>query len=315
MNHLVVIVGPTAIGKSELALRLAQNLDGEIISADSRQVYRFMNIGTAKPTPDDLSLVPHHLIDIVNPDEDFSLARYQKLAIKAITEAQNRKRLPLLVGGSGQYIWSILEGWKIPPVLPDPEFRRSLEERQARDGQDGLYQELIKVDPVAAEKIGPFNTRRVIRALEVYHETKIPISQLQRKEPPPFVSLVIGLTTNRSELYHRIDRRVDSMIERGLVTEVAGLLKKGYSPELPAMSSLGYRQIGRFLRDELSLNTAIQQIKFDTHRFTRRQYTWFSLKDNRITWFDPRSGKIDSQVSCLIRESMPGLASGDRATI
>jgi tRNA dimethylallyltransferase len=277
-------------------------------------VYRFMNIGTAKPTPEELSLVPHHLIDIVNPDEDFSLARYHELATKAIAEIQHRKRLPLLVGGSGQYIWSILEGWKIPQVPPNLELRRNLEQKQARGGRDELYQELLKIDPAAAEKIGPSNTRRIIRALEVYHETKIPISQLQRKEPPPFTTLVIGLTTSRPELYHRIDRRVDSMIDRGLVTEVAELLKKGYSPELPAMSSLGYRQIGGFLQGKLSLNTAVQQIKFDTHRFTRRQYTWFSLKDKRITWFDLRNDKIDSQVSCLITEPTPGLAPGDRAT-
>jgi len=315
MNHLVAIVGPTAIGKSELALRLAQNLDGEIISADSRQVYRLMDIGTAKPTPEELSLVPHHLIDIVNPDQDFSLAQYQELAVKAIAEVQSRKRLPLLVGGSGQYVWSILEGWRIPRVPPNPEFRRDLEQRQAQGNQDELYQELVKVDPMAAEKIGPFNTRRIIRALEVHHRTKIPISQLQRKEPPPFAALVIGLTTDRSELYHRIDRRVDDMVQRGLVTEVAGLLEKGYAPELPAMSSLGYRQIGRFLQKELSLNTAVQQIKFNTHRFTRRQYTWFSPKDNRITWFDLRNGKIDAQVSCLITEFIAGLTSGDRATI
>jgi len=309
MNHLVAIVGPTATGKSQLAIRLAQDFDGQIVNADSRQIYRFMDIGTAKPSPEELSLIPHHLINIVSPDEDFSLARYQELANQAITEIQSRNKLALLVGGSGQYIWSILEGWNIPQVPPDLEFRRSLEERAISGDSDELYQELLTVDPVAAQKIGPRNIRRIIRALEVYHSTKVPISQLQQKHTPPFDALILGLTVRRSELYRRIDRRVDAMIERGLVAEVESLLKMGYHLKLPALSSIGYKQIGKLLNGELALETAIQQIKYETHRFVRHQHNWFRLKDNRIKWFDIGSDNTDIEIINSVAQFVYGVAS------
>jgi len=295
MNHLVAIVGPTGVGKSRLTLRLAQAFDGEIVSADSRQVYRYMDIGTAKPSCQELSLVPHHLIDIVNPDEDFSLAQYQQLAYRAVEDIQQRHKLALLVGGSGLYIWSVLEGWRIPHVAPDPEFRHSLEEKAARVGKDELYEELARVAPVAARGIDPRNVRRTIRALEVYRGKEISLSQLQRKTAPPFNTLIIGLTADRAELYRRIDLRVDEMIKRGLVDEVEKLVNWGYGFNLPAMSGIGYKQIGMFLRGELTLAAAIQQIKFETHRLVRHQYTWFRLKDDRIKWFDIQS-RVDSQI-------------------
>jgi tRNA dimethylallyltransferase len=286
INRLLAIVGPTGVGKSKLAIRLAQVFDGEIVSADSRQVYRYMDIGTAKPDPEERALVSHHLIDIVNPDEDFSLAQYQQLAYRAIEDIHQRHRLALLVGGSGLYVWSVLEGWRIPAVAPDPEFRRHLEEKAATGGRDKLYQELARLDPVAAQKIDPRNARRTIRALEVHRVAEVPISQLQDKIAPPFHTLIIGLTTDRAELYRRIDLRVDEMIQRGLVDEVKQLVSRGYDSNLPAMSGIGYKQIGQFLRGELSLATAIQQIKFETHRLARHQYSWFRLKDDRIRWFD-----------------------------
>ncbi len=295
MNRLVAIVGPTAIGKSQLALRLAQAFDGEIVSADSRQVYRCMDIGTAKPSREELSFVPHHLIDIVNPDEDFSLAQYQQLAYRTIEDIQQRYKLTLLVGGSGLYVWSVLEGWRIPHVAPDPEFRHSLEEKVARVGKDELYEELVRVAPVAAQGIDPRNVRRTIRALEVHRGVEIPFSQLQRKTAPPFNTLIIGLTADRAELYRMIDLRVDEMIKRGLVDEVKKLVDWGYGFNLPAMSGIGYKQIGMFLRGELTLAVAIQQIKFETHRLVRHQYTWFRLKDDRIKWFDIQS-RVDSQI-------------------
>ncbi len=281
----MAIVGPTAVGKSQLAIRLAQAFDGEIVSADSRQVYRHMDIGTAKPSPEELSLIPHHLINIVNPDEDFSLAQYQELACRAIENIQCRNKLALLVGGSGLYIWSVLEGWRIPQVPPDLEFRHSLEEKAARVGKDELYQELMEIDPVAAQKIDRRNVRRTIRALEVYRGAETPPSQLQHKTAPPFNTLIIGLTTDREELYRRIDLRVDEMIEQGLVAEVRKLVNMSYDLALPAMSGIGYKQIGMFLGGELTLAAAIQQIKFETHRFVRHQYNWFRLKDDRIEWF------------------------------
>jgi len=304
MNRLVAIVGPTGIGKSRLALRLAQTFDGEVVSADSRQVYRHMDIGTAKPSREELLLVPHHLINIANPEEDMSLGQYQELAYRTIEDVQQRNKLVLLAGGSGQYIWSVLEGWGIPQVPPDPAFRYSLEERAAKFGGDEIYQELIDVDPVAAQRIDQRNVRRVIRALEVYRNTETPISQLQYKQVPPFNALIIGLTTDREELYRRIDLRVDEMIEKGLVTEVEKLVNMGYDFSLPAMSGIGYKQIGMYLKSELTLAAAIQEIKFETHRFVRHQYTWFQLKDDRIRWFDvldKAEVKIASLVARFIR--------------
>jgi len=305
MNHLVAIVGPTAVGKSRLAIHLAQTFNGEIVGADSRQVYRYMDIGTAKPSPEELSLIPHHLVNIVNPDEDFSLAQYQQLAYRAIEDIQRRNKLALLIGGSGQYVWSVLEGWGIPPVPPNLEFRHSLEEKAAKVGKDKLYQELMKVDPIAAQRIDRHNVRRVIRALEVHRATETPLSQLQHKKAPLFNALTIGLTTDRGELYRRIDLRVDQMIGQGLVAEVEKLVNMGYDLNLPAMSGIGYKQIGMFLKGELTLAAAIEQIKFETHRFVRHQYTWFQLKDGRIKWFDIQS-KTDSEITTLLAKSIVG---------
>ncbi len=301
----MAIVGPTGVGKSQLALRLAQTFNREIVSADSRQVYRHMDIGTAKPSPEELSLVPHHLINVVNPNVDFSLAQYQELAYRAIEDIQRRNKLALLVGGSGLYIWSVLEGWRIPQVPPDLEFRHSLEEKAARVGKDELYQELMEVDPVAAQKIDRRNVRRIIRALEVHRGTEVPFSQLQRKTVPPFNTLIIGLTTDRAELYRRIDLRVDEMLKQGLVAEVKKLVNMGYDLDLPAMSGIGYKQIGMFLRGELTLAAAIQQIKFETHRFVRHQYNWFRLKDNRIKWFDILD-KTESEITALLARFIRG---------
>ncbi|MFC1980825.1 tRNA (adenosine(37)-N6)-dimethylallyltransferase MiaA, partial [Chloroflexota bacterium] len=209
MHHLIAIVGPTGIGKSRLALHLARVFNGEIVSTDSRQVCRYMDIGTAKPDLQELALVPHHLINMVNPDEDFSLAQYQTLASQSIEDIQQRGKLPFLVGGSGLHIWAILEGWKIPPVKPDPEFRHSMEKTAADTGPGELYQQLAEIDPDAARQIDRRNVRRVIRALEVNKKSSIPFSQFQQKEAPLFNTLIIGLTADRAELYHQIDQRVD----------------------------------------------------------------------------------------------------------
>jgi tRNA dimethylallyltransferase len=283
---MIAIVGPTAIGKSELALHLAQYFPVEIISADSRQVYRYMDIGTNKPSLAERVSVTHHIIDVVDPDEDFSLAMYHQLAIEALKTIQQKDKLPLLVGGSGLYVWSLVEGWKIPEVPPDKKLRRQLEARAEQESSRSLYRELRDIDPAAAAKINPSNTHRIIRALEIYYATGQPLSQLQRKEAPGFPVLIIGLTQERSELYRRIDWRVDKMIQRGLVEEVEQLVKKGYSPSLPSMSGIGYKQIGQFLRGEMTLPQAIDKIKYETHRLARHQYAWFRLSDSKIRWFD-----------------------------
>ena len=305
MDRLVAIVGPTGIGKSQLALHLAGVFNGEVVSADSRQIYRFMDIGTAKPTPKELALVPHHLVSIVSPADDFSLAQYQELAYQAITDIHQRGRLPFLVGGSGLYLRAVVEGWKVPRVPPDPGFRHDLERKAADNGVDELYRELVRVDPTAAQKIDKRNVRRVIRALEVQRQSDIPFSRLQSKESPPFDTLIIGLTTDRAEVYRRIDQRVDEMVEQGLVAEVEKLVKMGYDFNLPSMSSIGYRQIGLFLTNELTLAAAVQQIKFETHRFVRHQYAWFQLKDKRIRWFDTQN-QAGSEIERAVAEFVTG---------
>jgi tRNA dimethylallyltransferase len=304
MNRLVAIVGPTGVGKSQLALHLAGLFNGEIVSADSRQVYRYLDIGTAKPSPQELDRVPHHLINIVNPDDDFSLAQYQLLAYQAINDIQQRHKLPFLVGGSGLYVWVVLEGWQIPRVSPDPEFRYNLEKRAGDSGIDELYQELVRVDPEAARKIDRHNVRRMIRALEVHQKAQTPFSRLGYKEAPAFDSFIIGLTADRTEIYRRVDQRVDDMLARGFVTEVENLLKMGYDLNLSAMSGIGYRQIGQFLKGELGLEVAKQQIKTETHRFVRHQYAWFRLKDRRIHWFDiehQRGAEIERALAKFIK--------------
>ena len=286
MSRLLGIVGPTAIGKSNLAINLAEAVGGEVINADSRQIYRHLDIGTGKPSLQERAMVPHHLFDIADSNENFSLAQYQKLAFQAIEDIQQRGRVPVVVGGSGQYVWSVLEGWGIPQVAPNPELRQELEDRAERGGGGQLHEELRDIDPEAAEKIDPRNVRRTIRALEVFNETETPISQLQRMEAPKSDIFVIGLTADREELYRRIDARVDRMIELGLVDEVKRLMSRGFDFTMPALSSIGYRQIGHYLNDELTLPGAIQQIKFESHRLARQQYTWFRLEDTRIHWFD-----------------------------
>jgi tRNA dimethylallyltransferase len=285
------------VGKSELALVLGREFDAEIVSADSRQVYRYLDIGTAKPTPQQRSLVPHHLIDIVNPDEDFSLATYKDLAYAAINDIQCRGKLPLLVGGSGLYVRAVLEGWSIPQVPPNAQIRQELEAR----GSDALFRELRELDPEAAREIDPRNLRRVIRALEVCRSTGRRFSELRKRNPPDFETLIIGLTMERAELYRRIDSRVDRMIEAGLVEEVRRLISRGYALDLPSMSSVGYREIGRFLDGDVDLPDAIQRIKHETHRFARHQYAWFRLNDERIHWLETNEAMADQALELVVR--------------
>jgi tRNA dimethylallyltransferase len=282
-TSLVVVVGPTGIGKTTLAIQLAQRYGGEIVSADSRQVYRHMSIGTAKPSEFEQEAVRHHLIDIVDPDEPFTLADYQTAANSAIIDIQSRGRLPLLVGGTGLYIRAVTEGLNIPAVPPNEPLRAELNERLRRQGLDWLVDETRRVDPVTAERESA-NPRRLIRALEVHRATGRPLSELQTRTPPGFEQMWLGLTAERQELYRRVDDRVDGMIAAGLVGEVRRLVDLGFGWDLPSMSSLGYRQIGEHLRGECDLPTAVQHIKYATHAFIRRQYNWFRLSDPRIRW-------------------------------
>ena len=284
-QKVLAIVGPTAVGKSTLALGLASALDGEIVSADSRQVYRYMDIGTAKPTPERRAAVPHHLIDVVDPDEEYSLALFLRQARAAIRDIQSRSRLPILVGGTGQYVWGLLEGWQVPDVPPDQELRQALETRARAEGVAALHQELSRLDSAAASRVDPHNPRRVIRALEVHHSS--PESSLgASRTAPPFEPVVVGLTLDREALYERINTRVDTMIEAGWVAEVEGLLGRGYAEDLPSMSSLGYRELAEYLAGRRPLAAAVEMIKRRTRRFARQQYAWFRLSDERIRWFE-----------------------------
>ncbi len=296
---LVAIVGPTAVGKTDLALRLAERLPVEAISADSRQVYRGMDIGTAKPTPEEQARLPHHLIDIVDPDEPFTLAQYQALAYAAVEDVLRRGKLPLLVGGTGLYVRAVMAGLRIPAVPPDEALRAALFAEAERDGHEALHQRLRQVDPVAAERIDARNVRRVVRALEVYAITGQPITALQERRPPPYRLLSVGLTMPRPALYERVDLRVDRMIAAGLVEEVRGLVKRGYGYDLPSMSGLGYREIGAHLRGEATLDEAVAMIKSNTRRFIRHQYNWFSPSSSDILWFDLAASTYD-QVGAMI---------------
>lgn len=283
---LIVVVGPTAVGKTATAIRLCGDFQGEIISADSRQIYRGLDIGTAKPTPDEQAAAVHHLIDVVDPDQVLGLAEYQELAYAAIDDVLARCRIPFLVGGTGQWVRGVIEGWGVPRVPPDPALRAELEAEADRAGPHTLHARLAEVDPDAAARIDYRNVRRVIRALEVYLKTGVPISQHQRAQSPPYRILQIGLTMPREVLYARVDARVERMLDKGLLAEVRTLVAQGYGLDLPAMSGLGYRQIGQHLAGEISLDEAVRLIKKETRRFIRQQYNWFRLDDPAIRWFD-----------------------------
>ena len=273
----------------------------EIVSADSRTVYRWMDIGTAKPTLEERRRVPHHLIDVVDPDERYSLALYQQQALQAIERIATRGRLPVLVGGAGLYVSSVCEGLAMPEVPPDAGFRQALEERARTEGWQALLPELERVDPESARRIEPRNVRRVIRALEVFHATGRPFSAWQTPlEQTPVDCLRIGLDLDRQALYARIDRRVDGWISGGFVDEVRGLLTRGFSPGLPSMSGLGYREIAQFLGGALSLNEAVALVKRGSHQYAKRQMTWFRHRQ-RIHWLDASRATAEEIVELLDR--------------
>jgi tRNA dimethylallyltransferase len=295
MHHpiLVLIVGPTNVGKTEIAIQLAERLNGEIISADSRLFYRGMDIGTAKPTHEEQARVPHHLIDIANPDEILSLAVFQQKAREAITDIHIRNKLPFLVGGTGQYVRAVTEGWTPPEVKPDERLREELEREKEERGTYWLYEKLKKLDAEAASKIDPRNYRRTIRALEVIMTTGKKFSEQRGQSHSPYHLVTIGLTRPREELYKRVDQRIEVMFANGFVEEVKGLLDKGYSPSLPTMSAIGYRECMRVVNGELSEEQAKVQIRRATRVYVRRQANWFKESDPNIRWFRVQKGVAD----------------------
>ncbi len=294
---MLAIVGATATGKTALAVRLAKEFGGEIIGADSRQVYRHMDIGTAKPTAEQRAAVPHHLLDIVDPDEPYSLALFLRQARATIADIHDRGHLPLLVGGTGQYVWGLLEGWQVPEVPPAPELRAKLEARASSEGGEALYAELRTVDPQAADRIDPQNVRRVIRALEVYAVSGKTSNSNLRRVAPNWETMLVGLRLDRADLYSRVDRRVDQMLESGWLDEVKVLLGRDYAPELSAMSGLGYRELCEHIQGGTTLEDAIDAAKRRTRRFARQQHAWFRETDERIAWHNAKEAGVEAAAS------------------
>jgi len=290
---LVLIVGPTAVGKTDISIRLAERLDGEIVSADSRLFYRGMDIGTAKPSPEERSRVPHHLIDIATPDEILSLAVFQQKAQAAIADIHARNKLPLLVGGTGQYVRAVTQGWTPPEVKPDQSIRDELELQKEQNGIFWLHAKLKEVDPQAADKIDPRNYRRTIRALEVIMTTGDKFSNQRGQSESIYHLVTIGLSRPRKELYERVDKRIDMMFAQGFIEEVKSLLKQGYSASLPTMSAIGYRECVGVINGQITEEEAKVQIRRTTRIYVRRQANWFKEADPNIRWFDAGSNIIE----------------------
>jgi tRNA dimethylallyltransferase len=280
------IIGPTAVGKTRISIELAEWLNGEIVSADSRLFYKGMDIGTDKPGQEERARVPHHLIDIVFPDEAFSLADFQSRARDIIFDIHQRKKLPIVVGGTGQYIRALSEGWQIPKQEPDPELRIELEQAAVTGGPAALLDRLKIVDPESASNIDPQNTRRIVRALEVTLLTGRPFSEQRTKDEPFLQPLIIGLNSPRKVLYAIIDARIDEMIAVGLVNEVQRLLNEGYARDLPAFTAIGYQEIAAYLDGEITLDEAIVVMKRRSRQLVRRQANWFKPADPKIRWHD-----------------------------
>jgi tRNA dimethylallyltransferase len=301
---LILIVGPTAVGKTETAIQLAERLNGEVVSADSRLFYRGMDIGTAKPTREEQARAPHHLIDIADPDEILSLAVFQQKAQQKIADIHMRRKLPFLVGGTGQYIRAVTQGWAPPEVKPDEGLRSELERQKEEKGVYWLYEELKRRDPAAAEKIDPRNYRRTIRALEVIMTTGKKFSEQRGQGDSPYRLITIGLTRPREELYRRVDARIEAMYANGLLDEVKVLLARGYSPSLPTMSAIGYRECVAVLEGRMNVEEAKQLTRRATRVFVRRQANWFKESDPSIAWFRVEDG-VHTGIESFIEERLP----------
>ena len=298
------IIGPTATGKTHLGIALAKELGGEIVNADSRQVYRYMDIGTAKPTPEERGKVPHHLFDLLLPNEDFSLGAFLTQAKAAIEEIDSRGALPIVVGGTGQYVWALYEGWNVPGS-PTRLWTivRLLEAEAAELGAESIYERLRAIDPQRASELDPLNLRRVIRALEVHHVSGTVPSDFRKRSEDGRPGPVVGLNLDRSRLYQRIDLRVDKMMADGFLEEAEKLKSFGYSLGKGPLACPGYRELGHHLRGEIPLEEAVQRTKFQTHRLARRQNTWFKPGDSRIGWLDGEQPDLVPAALSLVRKT------------
>lgn len=290
---ILVIVGPTASGKTRMAVELAQRHNGEVISADSMQIYRTMDIGTAKPTQEEMGDIPHHMIDVADPEEDFSVARYVEMAARCVDEVLERGKLPIVAGGTGLYIDSLLSGRTFAPFSPDSALRGQLERELAEKGGQAMLEELSHVDPEAAQRLHPNDHKRIIRALEVYRSTGKTITQHNRETqaiPPRYDALTIGLAfQDRQAMWKRIDQRVDEMVAAGLEDEVRRLLTSGISPKCTAMQAIGYKEFTQALSGEMTWKEAAEVVKLRSRQYAKRQLTWFGRNPNTrwIRWEDP----------------------------
>ena len=290
---ILVIVGPTASGKTRMAVELAQRHNGEVISADSMQIYRTMDIGTAKPTQEEMGGIPHHMIDVADPEEDFSVARYVEMAARCVDDVLERGKLPIVAGGTGLYIDSLLSGRTFAPFSPDSALRGELEQELAEKGGQAMLEALAQVDPEAAQRLHPNDHKRIIRALEVYRSTGKTITQHNRETqaiPPRYNALTIGLAfQDRQAMWRRIDQRVDEMVAAGLEDEVRRLLTSGISPKCTAMQAIGYKEFTQALSGEMTWQEAADVVKLRSRQYAKRQLTWFGRNPNTrwVRWDDP----------------------------
>lgn len=300
----MVIAGPTASGKSALAVRICQAIGGSVISADSMQVYHRMDIGSAKITPAEMKGVPHYLVDIIEPDEEFSVFRFQQLGRAAMRDIYEKGRIPVITGGTGFYIQALLKNVDFSETEGDSPYRKELERRAAAGEADAIYAELRAVDPESAAAIHPHNRKRVIRALEYYHETGKPISLHNREQhmrSSPYRYVYFVLTDDRAHLYRKIEKRVDQMVKDGLFEEVRGLIEEGLTEEMTSMKGLGYRELFPYFRGEISREQAVEQIKTDTRHFAKRQLTWFRREPDAV-WID--TSAFDYNQDAILEEML-----------
>ena len=299
---LFLLIGPTGIGKTEVSINLAEELDGEIISADSMQIYKYMNVGTAKIMKEEMRGIPHYLIDEVYPDEEFTVSDFKESAIKHINDIHNRGKFPMVVGGTGLYVNSLVYDLKFTQVPPNYKFRERYEFIADKYGNEFIYEELKNIDSSSAKRIHVNDRKRIIRALEIYHETDEPMSTYYkdfRAYNEDFHVIMVGLTMKREDLYSKINYRVDNMIDNGLIQEVENLLNMGYTENLNSLQALGYKEIISYIKGDLSIDEAIDLIKKNTRKFAKRQLTWFR-RDNRIKWIDLNSFNNKDEVADYI---------------
>lgn len=302
MEKVIIIVGPTAVGKTKLSIDLAKRISTEVISGDSMQVYKGMDIGTGKITESEMEDIPHHMLDILSPDEPFSVAEYQRVVQQKITELNNKEMVPLLVGGSGLYIQSVLYNYIFSEQKRDEVLTKELEDRIVREGNVSLHEELKQVDPLQAVSIHPNNKRRLIRALETYYTTGKTMSErhAEQRNEPMYEHVIIGLEMERAQLYEQINQRVDQMIKDGLVEEVTNLYNSGYEHS-QSMKAIGYKEIIPYIKGETDLETAVNLLKRNSRRYAKRQYTWFKNKMN-IQWYNLSETKYDKIVDKILND-------------